>query len=183
MDMDWREDSLSDLGSDLRSSIGHEFRRSAEEDEEAARHIRLRGRSLADAAHELMSRGDTVQLNFGAERFVGVVTHARSTLATIETQDGDEVHINLEGPVAIRVTKRATSGGRGGDPLGPDSFLARLRQLELDEATVVMAIPTIGETIVCKIEAVAADHLMVTDLSDQTWYVTFPQIAAVMRRG
>ncbi len=181
--MGWREDPLDELRSELRSSVGDEFRRTAEDDEQAARHIRLRSRSLADVAHELLSRGDTVQLNFGSERFVGVVTHADGTLATLQTQDGDEIHVNLEGPIAIRVTRRSTSGGRSADPLGPDSFLARLRQLELDEATAILAVPTMGESIAAKIEAVAIDHVMVTDLSSQTWYIPFHQIAAVMRRG
>lgn len=181
--MERRDNPLDELRSELRSSVGDEFRRAAEDDEQAARQIRLRNRSLADVAHELLSRGDTVQLNFGSERYVGTVTHAAGTLATMETQDGDEIHVNLEGPVAIRVTRRSASGGRSADPIGPESFLARLRQLEVDEATVILAIPTMGESIAAKIEAVATDHVMVQDLSTQIWYVPFHQIAAVMRRS
>ena len=179
--MGWREDPLDELQSELRSAVGNEFRRAAEEDEEVARAHRLRSRSLTDVASELVSRGDTVQVTFGAERFIGVVVHARGSLATMRTQDDDEVHLNLEGPVVLRVTRLATEGGRAPDPLGPDSFQARLRQIELERGMVIVSLPASGQSVRCRIDAVAADHLMVTDLTDQTWFVPFHQIAAVTK--
>ncbi len=175
---EWRNDPLDELRSELRSQVGGEFRRAAEDDELAAQQRHLRNRSLADVAHELVARGDTVQISFGGERFVGTVIYARGTLATLETQDKDEVHINLEGPVVLRVTRRATDGGRTPDPLGPESFVAKLRQLELEGGAVLLSLPEQGQSVRCRIDAVATDHLMATDLADQTWFIPFHQIAS-----
>ncbi len=181
--MDRGEDPLESLRRELRESVGDEFRRSSEEDEAAARKLLLSRRTLADVALELVSRGDTVQLNVGAERFVGVITYARGSLATLETSSGDVVHVNLAGPIAIRVTKRSTSGGRSPDELGPDSFEARLRELEHDEQMVVLAMPIIGEAFPCRIEAVAADHALVLDRTGQEWFVPLHQVATATRRN
>ena len=181
--MGWRHQPLDEVGSELREKVGGEFRRAAEDDEQAARHIFLRGRTLSDVTHELLSRGDTVQLNLGDERFVGVVIYAKGSLATVLSQNDDEVHVNLEGPIALRVTRRSTNGGRLADSLGPASFLAKLRQLEIDEDTVLLSVPVIGESIACRIEAVATDHLMAADLTDHAWYVPLDKIAAVTKRG
>ncbi len=172
---------IEELRHELRSALGDEFRRVAEEDEDVARLRHLRSRSLADVAAELVARGDTVQVTMGEERFIGVITHASGSLATMQTQDHDDVHINLEGPVVLRVTRRATGGGRGPDPLEPESFVARLRQIELDEGLVILSLPAIGQSVRCRLDAIAADHVMATDLTEQTWYIPFRQIAAVTR--
>jgi hypothetical protein len=178
-----RDDPIEELRAELRELVGGEFRRNAEDDEAAAEHIRLRNRGLADVAFELLSRGDTLQINMGSERFVGVLVHAQGTLATLETQDGDHVHVNLAGPVALRVTRRATSGGRGREELGPDSFVARLRQLQMDGGMLIVGLPGLGESLRCTIDAVADDHLMVTDLTEQTWFLPYREIATVTVRG
>lgn len=180
--MDRSDHPLDDLRRELRDRVGPDFQSAAEDDEGAARHIRLARRTLADVAFELLGRGDTVQLNVGNERFVGVVAYARGTLATLETSAGDECHVNLEGPVTLRVTKRSEGGGRSQPEFGPDSFEARLRELQHGEGRVVMSMPVIGESIACRITAVAADHVMVTDLTGQEWFVPQGQIGTVTRR-
>ena len=181
--MSRRHDPLEDLGAELRDRLGSRFRRAAEEDEQAALHLRRRGRTLEHVAHELLARGDTVQVNVGTERFVGEITYARGDLATLVTANDDEVHINLLGPVVMRVTRRARFGGRSANLLGPESFVARLRQAEIDATVVVVAMPTIGESIACRIAAVSVDHVMLTDLTEQSWFVPFDQIATVTKRG
>ena len=181
--MSLREDPLEDLEAELRRRVGNRFRLAAEDDEYAALQLRRRGRTLGLVAHELMSRGDIVQLNVGTERFVGEVTYARGSLAMLRTANDDEVHINLGGPVVMRVTRRSKSRGRSADLLGPETFVARLRQVEIDQTVVIVSMPIIGESIACRVTSVAVDHVMLTDLTNQSWFVPFDQIATVTRRG
>lgn len=178
------EHHVGEIDPDVQRDIADEFRRIAEMDEYAARKSMLRSRSLEDVAYDLLTRGDTVQLSVAEQRFVGTLAHAQGDLATVETADGDIVHINLQGPVAMRVTRRSTEGGKSRDLYAPNSFIARLRQLELQDAKVVMSVPGIGETIVGHIEAVTRDHVMFVDLIAQVWYVPLKEIATVaLRRG
>lgn len=169
---------FDELGRELRRSVGDEFRRAAEDDEIAASKVALRRRNLEQVAYELLARGDVVAVTCGAERFTGRLVHAHGDLATMHRSVGGEVHINLAGPVMLTVEERATEGGKGRDRFGPESFIARLRQLELDETDI--EIVTIGEGHVAgRIGAVATDHVMVLS-EGRTAYVPITTIAAVM---
>ena len=94
-------DPLEALDQELRERVGGEFRRTAEEDEFAARKAALRGRDLAQVAYELLSRGDTIRVTIGSTSIRGVLTHARATLATLSPSEGPELHLNLAGPLTI----------------------------------------------------------------------------------
>jgi hypothetical protein len=175
-------DGFDDLDRELRESVGGEFRRQAEEDEYAARKSALRKRSLDQVAYELLARGDTVSVLAGERRFRGVVAHAHGDLLTLVTPQGDQVHVNLEGPVVLQVAERAPEGGKGRDRFGPESFLARMRELELSELTVEIVAPSAGDPLTGRIEAAASDHLMMTDDTGAPTFVPLAWVAAVIPR-
>jgi len=171
-------DPFEELDRELREAVSGEFRRTAEEDEYTARKSALRARDLPQVAYELLSRGDTVRVTIGSTSLRGVISHARGTLATVTGGDGAEMHVNLAGPVVLEVVERSQSGGRTREPYGPESFLARLRELELNEAPIEVL--TASEHRPSgRIEAVGTDHLMLIDETDQ--FVPLVWIGAVRR--
>jgi hypothetical protein len=172
-------DEMERLGDELRQQVGGEFRRSAEEDEYAAAKAQMRARTLEHVAYELLSRGDTIAVTLGADQIHGVVTHAKGDLLTMQTLQEDRVDIHLGALIAIHVVERATAGGRTRDRFGAESFVARLRELELDEMPVTVTAPAAGGPILGRIEAVTSDHVMVNDDTAGRWYVPIDGIAAV----
>jgi len=172
-------DPLEELSRELRETVGGEFRRSAEEDEQAARIMALRNRDLAHVAYELLSRGDLVRLTVGPASLRGAITHARGDLATLTTGEGVEIHINLHGPIALQVVERSAGGGRSRERFGPESFIARLRELELNHAPIEVLAGFVEVSPAGTIQAVAKDHLMV--VGDTTHFVPIRQIGAVKR--
>ena len=171
-------DPFEELGQELREAVSGEFRRTAEEDEYAARKSALRARDLSQVAYELLSRGDTVRVTVGPVSMRGVISHARGTLATLTGGDGTELHINLAGPVVLEVVARSQSGGRARERFGPESFLARLRELELNEAPVEV-LTAAEQPPAGRIEAVGTDHVMLVGETDQ--FVPIAWIGAVRR--
>lgn len=171
-------DPFEELDRELREAVSGEFRRTAEEDEYAARKAALRSRDLPQVAYELLSRGDAVRVIAGATSVRGVISHAHGTLATLTGADGAETHVNLAGPVVLEVVARSQSGGRTREPYGPESFLARLREIELNQAEIEVI--TAGEHRPAgRIEAVGTDHLMLAGEVPQ--FVPLAWIAAVRR--
>ncbi len=169
-------DPFEELDRELREAVAGEFRRTAEGDEYAARKSALRSRNLPQVAYELLSRGDTVRVVIGAASLRGVISHARGTLATLTGPDGTNTHLNLAGPVILEVVERSQAGGRTREQFGPESFLARLRELEINEASVEVL--TASEHRPSgRIEAVGPDHLMLVGETDQ--FVPLPWIGAV----
>jgi hypothetical protein len=175
-------DDLDDLARELRTSVGGEFRRWAEEDEYAARKTQLRSRTLEHIAHELLSRGDAVAVTLGSTVLHGTVVHAKGDLMALETRRGDRIDLRLGGPLTIRVVARSSDGGRGRDVAEPGSFVARLRELELDEVPVMLTPAPGSDTVTGVIEAVAEDHLMVTGDDGETTYIAMSNVVAVTRR-
>ena len=176
------KDDFDELSRELRTAVGGEFRRTAEEDEHAARKAQLRSRSLEQVAFELLSRGDTVVLAAGDRRFQGVIVHSRGDLVTLETAQGEHVHAHLDGPVLLKVIERAATGGRGRDRYGAESFLARLREIELDEVPVELVAPGTGEVVAGALAAVTKDHVMINGDHGEAWFIPLDQIAAIKAR-
>ncbi len=174
-------DPLEALDQELRERVGGEFRRTAEEDEFAARKAALRGRDLAQVAYELLSRGDTIRVTIGSTSIRGVLTHARATLATLSPTDGPELHLNLAGPLTIDVVERASGGGRAREQFGPETFVARLRELELAEVPVELLLGFTDDRPHGVIEAVSTDHVMLA--GDLTHFTPLAWIGAVRRWG
>ena len=172
-------DELDRLGDELRQQVGGELRRTAEEDEYAAAKAQKRSRTLEHVAYELLSRGDTVGITIGSELLSGVAIHAKGDLLTMQTLQGDRVDIHLCGLVAIHVVTRATTGGRTRDRFGAESFVARLRELELDEMPVTINAPAAGGPVAGRIEAVTSDHVMLHDDTSGRWYIPIDAIASV----
>lgn len=179
--MDEDRSNFDELGDELRQSVGGEFRRTAEEDEYAAAKAQLRARTLEHVAYELLSRGDTVAVTIGAEIVQGIVVHAKGDLLCVETPAGDRCDVRLGTPASIHVVQRATSPGRARDRFGAESFVARLRELELDEVPVTVIGPMRRDPVVGTIAAVASDHVLLRN-DDGDWYLPLAGIAAVSMR-
>ena len=178
-DNDDRPDPLDALDQELRERVGGEFRRAAEEDEYAARKLALRHRDLAAVAYELLSRGDMIRVTIGSTSIRGVLTHARSTLATLMPAEGTELHLNLAGPLTIDVAERSSGGGRGREQYGPETFVARLRELELSGTVVELLLGFTDDRPSGTIEAVSSDHVMLT--GETTHFAPLAWIGAVRR--
>lgn len=172
-------DPLAELDQELRERVGGEFRRTAEEDEYTARKAALRHRTLAQVAYELLSRGDTVRVSIATTSFRGVITHARGSLATLTVAEGSEVHLNLGGPLTLDVVERSATGGRTREQFGPETFVARLRELELAEAPIEAVVGFGDVRPAGVIEAVSEDHLML--IGETTSYVPLAWVGAVRR--
>jgi len=172
-------DPLEALDRELRARVGGEFRRSAEEDEFVARKAALRSRDLAQVAYELLSRGDKIRVTVGGSSVLGVLTHARTTLATLSPADGPAVHLNLAGPLTIDVVERSSGGGRAREQYGPETFVARLRELELAGAPVELLLGFGRNNPRGAIEAVSADHVML--VGELTHFVPLAWIGGVLR--
>ncbi|MCP3977131.1 MAG: hypothetical protein GY720_21795, partial [bacterium] len=113
------------------------------------------------------------------ESFRGVITHARGTLATVTPATGSELHLNLAGPLVLEVVERSTAGGRTREAYGPETFVARLRELELAEVS-IEAVVGFGDSRPSGIiEAVGEDHLMLS--GETTHFIPLPWIGAVRR--
>lgn len=172
-------DPFEELDRELREKVGGEFRRTAEEDEYAARKSALRKRDLAQIVYELLSRGDSVRVTIGTTSVRGIVTHARGTLATITPSDGLEVHLNLAGPIMFDVVERSAQGGRTREQFGPETFIARMRELELNQAPIEALVGFTDIRPAGTIEAVGVDHLMIA--GETTHFVPLGWIGAVKR--
>ncbi len=172
-------DPIEELGRELREKVAGEFRRTAEEDEHAARKAALRKRDLAQVAYELLARGDTVRVTIGSTQMRGVVTHARGNLATLTTGDAVEMHLNLDGPLLLDVVERSTAGGSSREQFGPGTFIARMRELELNRAPVEIYLGFTDTRPIGVIDAVAKDHLMLT--GETTGFVPLRHVGAVRR--
>lgn len=170
-------DPFEELDRELREKVAGDFRRTAEEDEFTARKAALRKRDLPLVAYELLSRGDTVRAMIGTSSLRGVITHARGTLATMTAADGTAVHLNLDGPIVIDVVEKSATGGKARDQFGPESFVARLRELELNEVEVEVVVGFGSENPVGTIEAVGVDHVMLG--VENPTFVPLTWIAAV----
>jgi hypothetical protein len=173
-------DQIESVAQELRESVSGEFRRIAEEDEHAAYKARLRRRTLGHVASELLARGDLVACVSGDASFAGEVVHAGTDFATLHTAAGEYVEVNLAAAVAIRVDQRSTAGGRSRDPYGPETFLARLRELELEETGVEVLMPGGRQRIRGRIEAAATDHILVVDDAGGEWFVPRAAITFVV---
>ena len=179
MDRSDDQGELDKLGEELRQQVGGEFRRIAEEDEYAAAKAQLRSRTLEHVAFELLSRGDSIAVTIGPDLLHGTVVHAKGDLLVLETLQGDRVDVHLGRLVAIHVLDRTSQGGRARDRFGAGSFVARLRELELDEMPVAVAAPSAGGVVMGVIEAVTSDHVTVRDAETGHWYLPLDAIASV----
>ena len=172
-------DEVGRLGDELRARVGGEFRRSAEDDERAAAKAQVRSRTLEHVAHELLSRGDTIAVSLAGERIVGVVEHARGDLMSVSTSHGGRVDVRLAPTTALRVVESAAVGGRSRDRWGAESFVARLRELELEAASVTIIATALDGPVTGIIAAVTPDHVALDEPSGHRWYLAIGGIAAV----
>jgi len=172
-------DPIEELGRELREKVGGEFRRTAEEDEFTARQATLRKRDLAQVAYELLARGDSVRVTIGNALLRGTITHARGNLATLTTGDGLEMHLHLAGPLLLEVVERSTAGGSSREQFGPETFIARMRELELNQAPVEVYLGFTDARPIGVIEAVAKDHLLLA--GDTTSFIPLNHIGGARR--
>src|SRR6266571_8221450 len=142
--------------------------------------LQMRRRELADVASELMGRGDTTAVAAGDRSFTGTVIHAAGDLMTLESTDAF-VDINLDAGPVISVVERARAGGRS-PRSGPDSFAARLMELEsgkgaVDVGLVGQAHPSLSGHV----RVTARDHVVFVDRGGHEWFLPLARIAYVIR--
>lgn len=152
-----------------------ELRAEAAEWEQLAATDWLRRRTLADAARELLARGDRVVARVGGRAARGEVVHVGDDLACLRTAGG-VVDVRLDA-AAWQVVERVRAGGRSPAP-GPKRFAARLAEHEAD-ATAVCLVAVDGTEAVGVIAAVAGDHVVVDGRDGSRWLLPRATLAAV----
>lgn len=154
-----------------------DLRAEAQEYERLAAKDLLRGRNLQDVARELCHRGDVAALVLDSRTLVGEIVHAAGDLARLRTLNGD-VDVNLRAVSALRVVERSPAGGHSSGT-GPTSFTARLFEHEAagDRVELSTRLPT-GE-VVGRIQAVAIDHVVLSDDDGQCWYLPLAAIDTI----
>jgi len=169
------DESLDDLGRELRERVGNEMRQEAELLEQDAATVELRRRRIADVAIELVSRGDIVTVMAGDRSLRGRLTYARGEIASVEAAVG-RVDVHLLAGVVLRVDERSTTGGVT-PRQGSDSLRARLLELELGGTSIEVWVPVHGIDVSGSIVAVGKDHVIVRDQDGAEWIVLFGDIA------
>ena len=171
------EESLDDLGRELRERVGNEMRQEAELIEQDAATVELRRRRLTDVAIELVSRGDIVTVIAGDRSLRGPLTYARGDIASLDTAVG-RVDIHLPAGVALRIDERSTAGGTT-PRKGSDTLRARLLELELGGTDIEAWVPSHGIEVRGAIVAVGKDHVLIRDRDDSEWALLLYDIAWV----
>lgn len=174
---------MEDEAEFARLRQGYEDERLAEqaEYEELAAKDHLRRRELSDVVRELVHRGDRVTVVAGGQTFAGEFTHAAGDLACLRTRIG-EVDLNLGVPTVIRVVERVAQGGRS-PAGGAKSFKARLFEHEAAGFPVEVGGQVPGGELTGRIDAVATDHVVMSELNGHASVVPLTLIAYVMARA
>lgn len=150
---------FDELDRDLRRQLDAEFRAEAEESERLAAQAARRQRTLADVARDAMARGDLVAADIAARTFSGTVLLAGTDFVSLATVAG-RVDVRLSAPALVmHITRRPAAVGRDRRS-GPETFRARLLELELAGAVVEVGLATPGSERVGPLATVAADHLV-----------------------
>ncbi len=157
-----------------------ELRAEAAEWEQLAATDWLRRRTMADAARELLARGDRVAVHVGGRAAPGEVVHVGDDLACVATPAGT-VDVRLDGPAVWQVVERVRSGGRS-PAGGAKRFAARLAEHEAAGAPVCLVAGD-GAEVLGVIVAVAVDHVVVDCRDGARRLVPHAAIAAVWPAG
>jgi RNase P/RNase MRP subunit p29 len=174
------DESLDDLGRELRERVGHDMRQEAEMVEQDAATFELRRRRLADVAIDLLSRGDTVTVIAGDRSIRGHLSHARGDIASVQTSAG-RFDVHLAAGVVLRIDDRSTEGGVT-PRSGSDTLRARLLEHELAGVEIEVWAPAHSIDVGGAIVAVGKDHLILRDHDDSEWALPLGDIAWVRGR-
>jgi hypothetical protein len=147
---EWRADE-EDLGRDAAEAWAH-------------------GRTLVDELVGRMHRGDTLAFDVAGHTFIGPVTYVGADYASVITAGGPvdvrTMTAGIPAPLVVRVVARARSGGLRPEPASP-SLRARLYELEMEGAPVVVGSTLLGDEVAGDLR-VAADHVAVTTSITET---------------
>jgi hypothetical protein len=171
---------FEEIGRELRERIGGRFRLAAEEDEYWAMKQARRAATLSEVAYDAMSRGDHVEIWAGDVAFRGFIQHVRNDLLILQGQAN--VDVNLGAPIVLRVVEPAVIPGTGVSPHGPESFAARLAQLEQSDAACEFIVPYSRAAVFGRIAIRARDHVIVDGAEKQEWFVPVKWLVAVVSR-
>lgn len=167
------------LSTHLRALARSELAEEREADEAAARIYHERNRSLSAAITALTSISARLTAYLPEASYTGKVRHVAGDLVTLGIHDGTEVHLQMGPATVLRVDKRPEPVPIAAAP-GPQSFIARLRQLEMEgQRASVLAATAGGPHIAGSLRTVAADHV-VLETGEGTWLVPLSAIAAVI---
>ncbi|GEM_PF-3251539 len=153
-----------------------ELRAEAAEWERVAALDSLRRRTLADAARELLHRGDRVAVSVAGRRWSGPVVHVGADVACLATTAG-LVDVRLDGVAVWEVVERTRAGGASGG--GPQTFRARLAAREQAGERIGLSCPGAGTEPTGALVAVAEDHLVLRGPTGRSVLVPLQAVAAV----
>jgi hypothetical protein len=172
---DFEQDPMEELAGELRMGAGAEFLRDAEITERETHLGRLRRLTLADVVRRAGERGDQVSYMPGDRTVNGVIIHAGTDYATIETES-EWVDVRLT--TGAFVIDPRPSGGidiRG----GARTMKARLAEFEQTGESVELIAP--GLEVRGVIVVAAADHVVVDRLDGTTVVVPSERIEMIVR--
>jgi hypothetical protein len=174
--MDYGQQPDPDLASELRQGAGQEWNEEAAEDERLTELQRRRRLTLSDQGKELVNRGDRVSVEFGGHSFSGAVATAGSDYATVEGP-GQAADIKL---AAARWSILPSDHPAETRPAGAESFHAVLHEHSASQHVVRLALPG-GDMVIGRVEVVAEDHVVMTDVDERRLIVPTNLILAVVR--
>lgn len=166
-----------ELRSHLRAQARHEFALEREADETAARIYHERGRSLAETVAENGSATTDITVHLPGTSFTGHLVHTAEDLLTLQDQTGAALHVRF-GPSVILSIRRSRPGARIRETPAPGSFIARLRQLELEAQEIYVITTNQFPNTTGILRSVASDHV-VLDSGFQQWLIPLDAVVAV----
>ena len=181
------DDPFDELAADPQlgaaaGEIREEQRAEEEEYARAAARQWARHRDLLDIVRELHHRGDTVAVHVGETSFRGVIDAVGADYLQLRTVAGRvDIALVVSGParipmpVVIRVTERASEGGRRAEPPAR-TFRARLLEYDGDEVDAVVGSAIVRDELRGRI-VVSRDHILVRDDTGGDAYLPMEHVA------
>ncbi len=181
------DDPFDELAADPQlgaaaGEIREEQRAEEEEYARAAARQWARHRDLLDIVRELHHRGDTVAVHVGETSFRGVIDAVGADYLQLRTVAGRvDIALVVSGParipmpVVIRVTERASEGGRRAEPPAR-TFRARLLEYDGDEVDAVVGSAIVRDELRGRI-VVSRDHILVRDGTGGDAYLPMEHVA------
>jgi hypothetical protein len=167
------------LGSHLRALVRSELSAERAADEAAAQKYHERGRSLPEAIGAFTAGHAKLTAHLAGVSYTGTAVHIAGDLLTLRTEDATEIDIQLTSEAVFRVATGQHESGPLASAHGPQSFVARMRQLEMEERPISLMTAAGGRRVAGSIRVVGSGHLVVDDEAS-TWLVPIQEIVAVI---
>jgi hypothetical protein len=166
-----------ELRSHLRAQARLEFALERKADEAATRMYHERGRSLAQTLVENGSGATRITAHLPGTSFTGHLVHTAGDLLTLRNAAGTALHVRIGRSVILSID-RQRPGAWFGEASAPGSFIARLRQLELEARTICVITTSRLPDTTGILRSVASDHV-VLDSDSRRWVMPIDAVVAI----